>query len=70
MHQVLLVELMVVTLGEVSKICQPLQNRQSPKSQILQKPIPERIFLLPETKKPSYSYKRLLPRLWFLGILI
>ncbi len=61
---------LVLEVVEVSKICQLLQNWLSPKSQILQKPIPERIFLLPEPKKPSYIYKKLLPRLQFLGILI
>ncbi len=75
--------LVVVRLVEVSKICQPLQNRPNPKNQnrlspksqiyrrpILQGSIPERIFLLPKPKKPSYTYKRLLPRLRFLIILI
>ncbi len=36
MHKVLLVELVVVVeLVEVSKICQPLQNRPNPKKPIL-----------------------------------
>ncbi len=58
MHQVLLVELMVVGLVEVSKIYQPLQNRLSPKSQILQKLISERIFLLPKPKRSSYAKRK------------
>ncbi len=56
--------------GESFKNLSMLQNRLSPKGQILQRPIPERIFLLPEPKKPSYTYKKFLPRLRFLGILI
>ncbi len=31
----------------------------------MQKPIPERIFLLLEPKRPLYIYKKLLPRLRF-----
>ncbi len=75
--------LVVMELMEVSKICQLLQNRSNPKNQnqvspksriyqrlILQRSIPERIFLLSNPKRPSYIYERLLPRLRFLGILI
>ncbi len=77
------VVLVVLGLVEILKICQPLQNRPNPKNQnwlslktqiyqkpILQKSIPEQIFLPLKPKKPSYTYKRLLLRLQFLGILI
>ena len=74
-YKVILLELVMVTEVEVSKICQLLQNQLDPKSQIyqkssLQKLIPERIFLLLKPKRPLYIYKKLLPRLRFLSILI